>query len=59
MMELATGSFIGNATVDRATTGVGFQPDAVIVRNVSMLWGEPCDSDLHDHDHGLQQNPIG
>lgn len=40
-MELATGSFVGSGTADRAITGVGFQPDVVIVHNASTIWGEP------------------
>jgi hypothetical protein len=40
-MELATGSFVGNATVDRAITGLGFSPDVVILRSTSISWGLP------------------
>jgi hypothetical protein len=40
-IELATGTFVGNATADHAITGVGFQPDVVIVHSASTIWGEP------------------
>ena len=38
-MELATGSFVGNGTADRAITGLGFSPDVVILRSTSTIWG--------------------
>ena len=34
-MRVATGTFTGNGADDRAITGVGFQPDVVILRNAS------------------------
>jgi hypothetical protein len=40
-MELATGSFVGNATADRAITGLGFSPEVVIVHSASTGFGEP------------------
>jgi len=40
-MELATGSFIGNATADRAISGLGFPPEVVIVHSSSTIWGDP------------------
>jgi hypothetical protein len=40
-MELATGSFVGNITADRAITGLGFPPEVVIVHSSSTSWGDP------------------
>ncbi len=31
-MQFVTGSYVGNGTAGRSITGVGFQPDAVIIK---------------------------
>jgi hypothetical protein len=38
-MKCAVGSYTGNGTDNRAITGVGFQPDLVIIKNRVSNWG--------------------